>query len=215
MLLDNYLKSKNIIYSRDYEGYSQQCELQVMLLKHLVSKPTIKRVLEIGFNAGHSSEIFLSTNPNVDVTSFDIGRVNAVSVAKEYMDLTYPGRHTLILGDSTQTIKEYKNANPEATFDLIFIDGGHTYGVAKSDIVRCSGLAHENTIVIVDDIAFRPGFERGWTTGPSKCWQEGVQHGEIQELGTILSIPGKGMAYGKYLKSWHMERFRPMPKYLS
>jgi predicted O-methyltransferase YrrM len=167
--------------------------------------PHVKEIMEIGFNAGHSSETFLTSNPTANVTSFDIGQVNAMKFGKDYIDATFPGRHTLIVGDSRKTVTEFKRNNPNKRFDLIFIDGGHTYDVAKLDIVHSSGLAHKNTIVIVDDVMYVPGWEAGWTVAPTEIWEEGKMHGEITELGRIADRPGIGLVWGKYLKSFELE----------
>ena len=75
--------------------------------------------MEIGFNAGHSSELFLKYT-SAHVTSFDLGEHPYVSHAKEYID-AYPGRHSLIIGDSTVTVPKCIGK-----YDIIFIDGGHS-----------------------------------------------------------------------------------------
>ena len=168
--------------------------------------------MEIGFNAGHSAETLLSANPNTHLTSFDIGHVKAMQYGKEYIDATYPGRHTLILGDSTQTVGQFKQDNPNKRFDLIFIDGGHRYEVAKRDIVHSSGLAHSDTIVVVDDIMYVNGWEAGWTIAPTRAWDEGKAFDEIQELGRIADRPGIGLVWGKYLKSFETDgKFDTIP----
>ena len=41
-----------------FEGYSQQVKQQVIDLIELTNKPNLQ-VMEIGFNAGHSAEVFL------------------------------------------------------------------------------------------------------------------------------------------------------------
>jgi hypothetical protein len=152
-------------------------------------------------------------NPNVNVTSFDLGRVNAMNYGKQYMDIRFPGRHTLIEGNSTKTVCDFKKNNPNKRFDLIFIDGGHTYDVAKIDIIQSSGLAHKNTIIIVDDIVNVPGWSAGWTIQPTKIWEEGKKFGEIQELGKIVDRPGIGLAWGKYLKSFELDgKFHDLPE---
>ena len=56
------------------EGHSGQIVKQTETLKELVSNPLIKNVLEIGFNSGHSADTFLSSNPNIKLVSFDIGK---------------------------------------------------------------------------------------------------------------------------------------------
>jgi predicted O-methyltransferase YrrM len=42
-------------------------------LKNIVDNHRITNIMEIGFNAGHSAETFLSSNKNINLTSFDIG----------------------------------------------------------------------------------------------------------------------------------------------
>lgn len=64
-----------------FEGYSQQVPQQVTDLILLTNKPNLK-VMEIGFNAGHSAEIFLQNNKELTLTSFDLGGHNYVMAAK-------------------------------------------------------------------------------------------------------------------------------------
>ena len=212
-MLDDYLAQHGIKFSYDYEGFSGQFPAEPIILSHFARMDHVKEIMEIGFNAGHSSETFLISNPNANVTSFDIGRVNATKFGKDYIDETFPGRHTLILGDSRETVKEFKRNNPNKRFDLIFIDGGHTYDVAKLDVVHSSGLAHKNTIVVVDDVVYVPGWEAGWTVKPTQVWEEGKKHGEITELGRLADRHGIGLVWGKYLKSFELDgAFHTLPE---
>ena len=68
MNLDIFLKSKGFHIS---EGYSQQVPKQVHDLINLTSQPNIK-IMEIGFNAGHSADLFLKNNPNSDTSLYSI-----------------------------------------------------------------------------------------------------------------------------------------------
>ena len=70
MSLITYLKQNNCNIT---EGYSQSCYNQVIILQVLCSDKNIKNILEIGFNAGHSANLFLNTNTKCNVLSFDIG----------------------------------------------------------------------------------------------------------------------------------------------
>ena len=94
-----------------FEGYSQQVTKQVEDLVYLINNPNIKNVMEIGFNAGHSAEVFLQNNKELTLTSFDLGSHNYVNAAKEYIDANYPNRHSLILGDSRKTVPMYLENN--------------------------------------------------------------------------------------------------------
>lgn len=193
MSLFEYLDRRGI-FINIYEGFSQQIPNQIYDLTLLIDNAEIKTAMEIGFNAGHSAEIFLRTNPSVHLTSFDLGVHDYVAVAKDYIDLTYPSRHTLILGDSTKTIPTHK----QTTYDLIFIDGGHDYEVAKADLLNCRRFAHENTIVIMDDTMYREGYSHSFNIGPTRSWLEAIEQGIIVEVDHSDYQPGRGMSWGLY-----------------
>ena len=56
-------------------------------------------------NAGYSALTLLaaSAQQNATLTSFDLGEFGAPLVAKRWIDAHFPGRHTLVLGDSRIT----------------------------------------------------------------------------------------------------------------
>ena len=195
MPVTNFLTSRGYDY---FEGHSQQVPNQVKDLIQLSIDSNI-HVMEIGFNAGHSAEVFLQNNPTITLTSFDLGSHKYVTPAKEYIDETYPERHTLILGDSTVTIPEYTINNPGKVFDLIFIDGGHDYNIANADLENCRKLANENTVVIMDDTIYTRGWEECYTYGPTQTWVEHMNNGTITEIKRMDYCPGRGMSWGRYV----------------
>ena len=181
-----------------FEGYSQQVPQQVEDLIELTNKPKIN-VMEIGFNAGHSSEVFLGNNRDLTLTSFDLGAHNYVRVAKEYIDTTYPNRHTLIIGDSKMSVPNFYKNYKDKKFDFIFIDGGHDYETARRDLENCYHLAHKDTIVAIDDTMFSQYWLKWWNVGPTKAWMELLEKNKIIELNRTDYSEGKGMCYGKYI----------------
>ena len=181
-----------------FEGHSQQNPQQIMDLRNLTNKTKIN-VMEIGFNAGHSAEVFLKNNKSLTLTSFDLGRHNYVTTAKDYIDTNYPNRHTLILGDSRTTIPIYLENNKDTKFDFIFIDGGYDYKTVKADLSNCFHLAHQDSIIALDDTIFKEGWEEVWTTGPTKTWTEHLQQNKIVELNRKEYSKGRGMCWGKYI----------------
>lgn len=197
MNITEYLRSKGY---NIFEGYSQQVPNQVEDLISLTNNNNKNiNIMEIGFNAGHSAEVFLKNNDNLTLTSFDLGEHNYVLVAKEYIDKVYPGRHNLILGDSRTTIIQYFNENPQIKYDFIFIDGGHEYDIAKSDIDNCKNFAHENTIIALDDTVFIKDWEASYTIGPTKAWIENINTNSIIEIERKHYSHGRGMVWGKYI----------------
>ncbi len=190
----SFLHSSGFYY---FEGYCQQVQEQVEDLINLTNKPNIN-VMEIGFNAGHSAEVFLKNNNNLRLVSFDLGEQNYATPAKDYIDENYPNRHELIIGDSTVTVPIYLENNKDAKFDFIFIDGGKDYEIVNADIENCFHFAHKDTIVAVNDTMFTSGWEQFYTIGPTRAWVEHLQQNKIIELNRKDYLEGRGMSWGKY-----------------
>lgn len=139
-------------------------------LRHITrSGRHVRSVAEIGFNAGHSSLIFLDTRPQISVMSFDLMSHRYAACAKEFVDRQFPRRHTIVEGNSLQTVPRFAKEHPEVTFDLIFLDGGHSYETALHDILNMKQLSHKETILIVDDLGIAT-VKRAW----EQCVRQGV-----------------------------------------
>lgn len=146
---------------------------EVRYMRHLLrSRPDITRVVEIGFNGGLSSAAILSSRPDITVVSFDLGKWDYVPKAKALIDECFPGRHTLVLGDSTKTVPEHA-AQHVGAFDLAFVDGGHTAPVPELDIRNILPYIRRGGLLLMDDYcpaygsegviqAYDAAVERGW-----------------------------------------------------
>jgi predicted O-methyltransferase YrrM len=169
----------------------------------------IRLVGEIGFNAGHSAATFLAARPNITVVSFDIGQHPYVEHAKRFIDDHFPGRHTLILGASIETLPRFTIEHPFVRFDLVLIDGAHDYETVTQDMVNVRPLAHDQTVVVMDDLTpWRP-----CGVGPTQAWSEAVNENVISEDERfqdgvpipVLSLPESEMA----ARVWAFGRFLP------
>lgn len=192
---EQFFKRNNITV---HDGYSQQIPKQTADITSFARRDGVKRILEIGFNGGHSANLFLSANPTCVVHSLDLGQYKFVKLAKQEIDKRHPGRHMLKLGDSRITLPMLASTIPEP-YDLIFIDGGHAYDVSKSDLIWCKTLAHKDTIVLMDDVVHRRDWIQGWNTGPNRAWQEEKDYGNVIEDGHNDYTQGRGMSWGRYI----------------
>ena len=147
------------------EGSSTMPEL-LYLSEQASTLPRNARICEVGFNMGMSSLAMLEGNSTATITCFDEGKWSCVEPAKKYIDDKYPGRHKLVFGDTKDTLKKLNGD----TFDLAFIDGGHDYETATSDIKL---LAPRSRRVIVDDLQ---------VPDVKKAWDEAISAGLLRPI---------------------------------
>ena len=154
-------------------------------------------MLQIGFNGRHSTELIFSQRNDIELLSFDLGKDNAVQIGCDYISKNFPNTHSLIIGDICVTVPEYAKCNENIKFDLIFIDGGHTFEIASKDIENCKELAHADTIVIMDDVN-KPKFQR-FGEGSYKAWRLAKESNIVFEEGHDYHRSRYGFAWGKYI----------------
>jgi predicted O-methyltransferase YrrM len=195
--LDDFFSVNNIVVT---EGNCNNLQKQYDELINICKTINPKFIMEIGFNGGHSAELFLE-NSNAYLYSFDIGNHfhSYLKFGKMYINNKFPDRHTLVIGDSTERVPIFSSNHPEIKFDIIFIDGGHEYKTAISDLINCKKMAHDNTIVIMDDIIKDSQFSANHTIGPTKAWNQCINNKIVKETSYFLFEKGRGMCVGKYL----------------
>ena len=125
-------------------------------ISNMVLHSHVKNVMEIGFNAGFSALLMLITNPNIQLTCFDLGEHSYTYPCYLKLKETFGSRISLIQGDSTKTLIGETNK-----YDVIHIDGGHSTAVAESDILNSYRLTNPGCILIMDDYDF-PNLHELW-----------------------------------------------------
>ena len=118
-------------------------------LNHFSLGSNATNIMEIGFNAGHSSLLYLLSNPNSKLTIFDLCEHKYTMPCFKYLQSVFPNRLEIIPGDSTKTIPHYYKSNPHTKFDLIHIDGGHFGDIPNKDFYNSLNLASD--VIIWDD----------------------------------------------------------------
>jgi hypothetical protein len=87
----------------------------------------------------------------------------------------------------------------EGEFDLIFVDGGHSFKDAMMDIVNCMKLSNSGTLLVVDDVVKEREDCLFWNEGPSQVWKMMTNEGDIVvEEGYDKYDRGRGMTWGRY-----------------
>jgi Methyltransferase domain len=176
-----------------WEGASSATEM--LYLARTARHANAGLVGETGFSTGFSSRAFLQAHPDARVVSFDVCENRWTGIAKELIDKQFPGRHTLICGDSRDTLPKFTASNPELRFDLVFIDGGHAYEIARADLLNMRELSTENTAVIMDDLV--PQFSFG--VGPTKAWSDAIVDGLVRQQERLKDGRMRGWALGQYV----------------
>jgi hypothetical protein len=121
------------------------------LRNFLKARPEIETVLETGFNVGLSSAVMMSANPKLHITSFDIFWFDCTRRAKLLLDIYFPKRHTLIAGNSINTLPTFFLQHPTFCPDLVFIDGGHEDPIPLLDLYYILKHIKPGTWIIIDD----------------------------------------------------------------
>lgn len=152
--LDYYLRVHGLrlspLHSNINEGYMTEAQ-KAEFNKYLPSYTDVKKVLEIGFNAGHSSENFFLNLKNLEkLVAFDINTHYYTKIGAEFMKQKYKDKFELVIGDSLVTVPIYAEGNDEK-FDLVYVDAKHEYNNCLNDIINSAALAHKGTILWVDD----------------------------------------------------------------
>lgn len=152
------LNDRKLITLDEYLGYyglHLSSNERQQYRERLFLYPHTERILQIGLNGGRGADIFLQKYKNLKkFVSFDHNGDVYTQPAVDYLKRTYKGEFEFIEGDLAFTIPQYASRFPNQKFDLIDIDGTHTYEEVCVNILNCRKLARPNTILWID--ACRP-----------------------------------------------------------
>ena len=194
--MENFQQKENIEIT---EGHSGRYWQQQRLFYEILQNAFVTTVCETGFNAGHSSLMWLQSNPAVHVYSFDLGKHDYAKTMAYYLQSIYPGRLTVTWGDSQSTLPEFTTNHTDIKCDIIFIDGGHTTNICLSDFYNFKKMANKNHILILDNY---PDARFKFDTQIGNCWEKVKREGEVLEMFNCNYKPadmlGMGFTVARY-----------------
>ncbi|CAL5224027.1 g6647 [Coccomyxa viridis] len=171
---------------------------QVDYYARTATSPTIRTVCEVGFNAGFSTAVWLTSNPLLRVISFDLpGLLGDYGKAcSEFLQEQFPDRLEMHWGSSLDLVPSYiashshagNYAGPEC--NLVHIDGDHAYNGVKADFYNMLPMMNCNTLLLFDDV-----FDDE-ESGPTQLWRELKALQLVEELDSFYTSSIKHVQQG-------------------
>ena len=140
----------NYFYTHQTFDKSLDINKQINLMT-LAKIENHKNILEIGFNAGHSTLIFLLSHPTSKIYCFDTCQHPYTKLCFEYLSVNFPGRLELIEGKSVEQLSGFKLKNKDLICDIIHIDGDHEISNANGDFFHTLSYANFKSFLIFND----------------------------------------------------------------
>ena len=138
------------------------------LLNTIVCNYGPKEVLELGSGLGVSSYYLANSNPNSHIVTVEGLKAYADIAQATFKNL---GITNVSVNNSTFNVF-FENLTPTQKFDLIFIDGAHTYEATISNFERSLIVAAPEAFIILDDIR--------WSEDMLRAWNEVKQHPKVR-----------------------------------
>lgn len=118
----------------------------------MVANPLVKTVCEVGFNCGHSTALWLASNPTVVVHSFDLfSKLSHSRAAAKHLQQRWPGRLHIYDGSSLESVPRWARELEGRPCDLLHIDGKHSYENTVLDFLNLLPAAAPHAMALFDD----------------------------------------------------------------
>ena len=211
---DDYLRMLLSYYDKGMATFGESWGY-VDISSALIAAATLtkpRNYLEVGVRRGRSLACVASAVPDVAISAFDMWIANYGNnpnpgpefVTSELTKFAFRGAIEFINGNSHETLPQYFGSNPGVEFDLMTIDGDHTYYGALADLRDALPHLAIGGVVIFDDVGHPrlPHLIEAWKTA-------------MQEDRGIKFAVYDGLGYGVAVGVRHWEPGAPKLRRLS
>lgn len=137
------------------ESWDYIDSLTVLYSVSEILKP--ENYLEIGVRRGRSMAVVAKAHPDVNIYGIDLwiphyaGLENpGPEFVKNNLKLFHRGNLNLISGNSHEEVPKLKKLKIQ--FDLVFVDGDHSFSGAFRDLINVAPLVKPGGVIVFDDI---------------------------------------------------------------
>lgn len=133
------------------------------LMYRMVQYFPVGNIVELGTSLGVTTSYLAKARPEARVTTFE-GAPAVAAVAKKNFTQLALNNITQKLGNFDLTLPEYLQSVQEKNekLDFIFIDGNHREDPTIQYFKELLPYAHNDTVMIFDDIHWSEGMEKAW-----------------------------------------------------
>ena len=131
------------------------------LLFRIAKEIQAQSVLELGTSLGITTAYLASANSNSKCVTME-GSTEIAKIASETFRCLNISNTEIIVGDINRNLSSAIDRLDK--LDIVFIDANHTSKAVLSYFEQCLKKAHDNTILIVDDIYWSEDMEYAWET---------------------------------------------------
>lgn len=153
------------------------------LLNNIVCNYSPKHVLELGSGLGVSSYYLANGNPNSHVLT--------VEGMKSYAEVAQATFKNLDINNvsvvNSSFYEFFDTLAPTQKFDLIFIDGSHSYESTIQNFERSLSIASLDAFIILDDIRWSEGMLQAWNE--IKCHPQVRVSADLGRIGILFLNP--------------------------
>lgn len=161
-----------IMYSHLSFDPNQNFVVKQKNLVHLAKK--CNKILEIGFNIGHSALLMLLANPLCKIVCMDICSHAYTLPCFKYLCLCFPERLVMLPGDSNRSLENFHCEY----FDMAHVDGCHEFSIASKDLYLSCCKVKPQGYVVFDDTDLPP-MEHIWNRSLERETVRAIETGGI------------------------------------